>query len=123
MPPDDYYSPRRVELLLREIPTFYARQTPREGESLSGSRLWRNPVEGRMAVMGDLLRAIEALSAFQQIIVWECAVYGRPYRAVAVRLGVSHTSIGREKRRAIEDMAYRLGWRPSGDVDRCSRIG
>lgn len=114
---DDYYSPERVEVLLRQLAHFYARQPLREGETPSGSRLWRNPVESRMAQMGDLLTAIESLGHFAQLVVWSCVVFDEPYRAFAARHKTNIADVSRTKRRAIQDMAYYLGWR---QVDNCN---
>lgn len=113
--PDDYYSPHRVEMLLKQIPHFYSRQPLREGESPSGSRLWRNPVESRMAVMGDLLRAIESLTLFEERFVWSCLVYDQPYRTFAAEHGVSVGLLTKTKDRTIRQMARYLGWNESPD--------
>lgn len=121
--PESWYTPARVRVLLRLLP-YYVERAPRLRWSeplVHGGRRYSNSDEWWWDVRGDLLAAVDRLGYTERIIVEICTIGGQPYRAVAARLGMSPSSVWRAERRAVEEIAYRLGWEP--DAEECSRSG
>ena len=109
-----FYTPRRVEYLLKQLPVFYDVQTLEMGDlgvKIKLGRLEHNPIENRMIMMADLLSAIESLGYFQELVILACVVGGQPYREFAERHRVSIGHVSDVKCEAVRVIAYRLGWR------------
>lgn len=115
--------------VIEPSPTKFA---PPDDEKTAGrvklTNTERNRLEKRMAVYADITQAIETLpngrerSELDQVIIWECGVYQRPYREVGERLyqlvgfEVSKNTVGRIWLRSLQDLSYVLGYRPPQDA-------
>lgn len=115
--------------VIEPSPTKFA---PPDDEKAAGrvklTNTERNRLEKRMAVYADIIRAIETLpngrerTELEQVIIWECGVFQRPYRDVGERLyqlvgfEVGKSTVGRIWLRSLQDMSYMLGYRPPQDA-------
>lgn len=125
------YTPRYVEHRLRllacppptprlpeddqvALPAIYARRSRREGEEgvyVSHGKPHDNPLEDRMGEVGLLLRLLDQLGEFPRQVIEVCIIGDMPYREFAEIHHVSIGHISNTKTRAIQEMAWRLGWR------------
>lgn len=131
------YTPRYVEFRLRllacpparprlpeddheELPVMYSRRPIHEDElgvNVRHTRYEGNPLEDRMGEVGLLVWAVDQLGYFAKEVVEICVISGMPYREFADLKGVSIGHISNTKKRAMEEIAFRLGYEPGEDEE------
>lgn len=110
---ETYYTPERVERLLRQLPYLLDRQAPPDDSPRIRAQ-HTSPggwLEEQMAKRADLMDAIVRLPQPTRTVICRIYLWEMTLREVGAEIGCSHVTILHHKREGLKRLAWELGWR------------